>query len=51
MTQEKNTIQPLDFIIIYIGGAFIAGLAAAAAAPAFSCACRTTAGVLVSGLG
>ena len=25
MTQEKNTIQPLDFIIIYIGGAFIAG--------------------------
>ena len=37
MTQEKNTIQPLDFIIIYIGGAFIAGCCSSCCASFFLC--------------
>lgn len=50
MTQEKNTIQPLDFIIIYIGGAFIAGWLQQLLRQLFPVLAEATAGRLVSGL-
>lgn len=50
MTQPKNRLQPLDFIIIYIGGAFLAGLIQGPLRAAFPFFTDSTAGLLVSGL-
>ena len=50
MTQPKNRLQPLDFIIIYIGGAFLAGLIQGPLRAAFPFFSGSTAGQLLSGL-
>ena len=50
MTQERNTLQPLDFIIIYIGGAFIAGWLQQLLRQLFPVLADATAGRLLSGL-
>lgn len=50
MTQQKTSLQPLDFIIIFIGGAFVTGWLqqlVLGAVPAFA---ETTAGRIVTGL-
>lgn len=50
MTQKQNNIQPIDFIFIYIGGAFIAGWLQQILRGLFPMLGSTTAGSLISGL-
>ena len=50
MTQSQKRLQPLDFIIIYIGGAFLAGLLQGPLRAAFPFFSGSTAGQLLSGL-
>lgn len=50
MTKQSNNIQPVDFIFIYIGGAFIAGWLQQILRGLFPSLGSTTAGSLLSGL-